>query len=180
MLMLRMMSRGTNPNIGKFSYTVNVLIGALSFWHPASHANHSIVLQALCNVVDYQKTGAPTPAVYLSTANNSTSTLWTTAQSLWDCPNPVLNPQSEEIFDCLVLSLTLTSIFGIESLDINLSDEHKRLLKRLRDDHQKKLKAYQKEHKDDDPSMVLQRLYKDVGTYLDKHRNILERISTIP
>ena len=79
------------------------------------------------------------------------------------------HPQNEEIFDCLVLSLTLTSIFGIESLDINLSDEHKRLLKRLRDDHQEKLKAYQKEHKNDDPSMVLQRLYKDVGNYLDKH-----------
>ena len=179
MLMLRMMSRGTNPNIGKFSYTVNVLSGALSFWHPASHANHGIVLQALCNVVDYQKTGAPTLAVYLSTANNSTSTLWTTAQSLWDCPNPVLNPQNEKIFDCLVLSLTLTSIFGIESLDINLSDEHKRLLKRLRDDHQEKVKAYQKEHKDDDPSMVLQRLYKDAGNYLDKNRSILERISTV-
>ena len=180
MLMLRMMSRAADPNIGRLSYTVNVLIGALNFWHPASHANNSIVLQALCNVVDYPKTGASIPAVYLSTANNSTSTLYLTAHSLWDCPNPVLNPQNEEIFDCLVLSLTLASIFGIESLDIDFSDEHKRLLKKLRDDHQKKLKAYQKDNKDDDPSMVLQRLYKNVGVFLDQNRHVLEEISTIP
>ena len=92
----------------------------------------------------------------------------------------VLNPQNEEIFDCLVLSLTLASIFGIESLDIDFSDEHKRLLKKLRDDHQKKLKAYQKDNKDDDPSMVLQRLYKNVGVFLDQNRHVLEKISTIP
>merc|ERR1712196_255759 len=90
MLMLRMMSRAANPHIGRLSYTVDVLIGALNHWHPANHANNSIVLQALCNVVDYQKTGASTPAVYLSTVNSSTSTLFLAANHLWDCPNPVL------------------------------------------------------------------------------------------